>query len=130
MIQKCSYDFLPVIAGPYVHATKHNQTLYISGLTAFGTDVQCGELSKQTEEVLSQLLKILDYEACSVSDLIKVTIFVTDITQLSSIRQQLFDVYQNHLPACSLVEVSALIHSDLKIEIEAIAALNSNGGHQ
>ena len=42
MIKKCSYDFLPAIAGPYVHATKHNQTLYISGLTAFGTGAQCG----------------------------------------------------------------------------------------
>ncbi|NOH71669.1 RidA family protein [Vibrio pectenicida] len=129
MIKKCSYDFLPAIAGPYVHATKHNQTLYISGLTAFGTDAQCGGVTEQAMEILSQISQVLDHEDCSRSDLIKLTIFVTDITLLSLIREHLFEFYQGHLPACSLVEVSALIHPDLKIEIEAIAALSHKHGN-
>ncbi|WP_341661549.1 RidA family protein [Vibrio sp.] len=123
MIQKCRYDFLPAIAGPYVHAARHNQTLYISGLTALGTNAQSGGLIEQTEEILSQISRILEAEACAISDLIKLTIFVTDISLLALIREQLFDFYQGHLPACSLVEVSALIHPDLQIEIEAIAGL-------
>ena len=128
MIQKCRYDFLPAIAGPYAHAVRHNQTLYISGLTALGTNAQSGGLIEQTEEILSQILQILEAEACAISDLIKLTIFVTDISLLSSIREQLFDFYQGHLPACSLVEISALIHPDLQIEIEAIAGLDHTHG--
>ncbi|WP_114786299.1 RidA family protein [Vibrio tetraodonis] len=128
MIQKCRYDFLPAIAGPYVHAARHKQTLYISGLTVLGTNAQSGGLIEQTEEVLSQISQILEAEACAISDLIKLTIFVTDISLLSSIREQLFAFYQRHLPACSLVEVSALIYPDLQIEIEAIAGLEHTHG--
>ncbi|TOH88836.1 enamine deaminase RidA, partial [Vibrio parahaemolyticus] len=40
MVERVIYESLPQIAGPYVHATKHNKTLYISGLTAYGTDAQ------------------------------------------------------------------------------------------
>lgn len=42
---------------------------------------------------------------------------------LAMIRKQLFDFYEGYLPACSLVEVSRLIHPDLHIEIEAVVAL-------
>ncbi|EEX32197.1 hypothetical protein VIC_003296 [Vibrio coralliilyticus ATCC BAA-450] len=49
---------------------------------------------------------------------------MTDISLLPSIREQLFTFYEGQLPACSLVEVSKLIHPDLKIEIEATVALS------
>ena len=45
---------------------------------------------------------------------------------LSKIREALFAFYEGALPACSLVEVSALISKELHVEIEAIIALNSN----
>ena len=86
-------------------------------------------ITSQATEILSQISQVLDDEDCSRSDLIKLTIFVTDITLLSLIREQLFEFYQGHLPACSLDEVSALIHPDLKIEIEAIAALSNKHGN-
>ncbi|EKM16352.1 endoribonuclease L-PSP family protein [Vibrio harveyi] len=46
--------------------------------------------------------------------------FITDMSQLAAIRSVLFDFYEGYLPACSLVEVSALSHADLAIEIEAV----------
>ncbi|NRB68375.1 MAG: RidA family protein [Vibrio sp.] len=124
MTQKLNYDFLPAISGPYVHAAKHNKTLYISGLTAFGTEAQTRGLVEQSAEVLNQIGRILDHERCTKSDLIKLTIFVTDINLLPAIREQLFVFYAGQLPACSLIEVSKLIHDDLKIEIEATVALS------
>ncbi|CAM3589081.1 Endoribonuclease L-PSP [Vibrio aerogenes CECT 7868] len=63
-------------------------------------------------------------ESCSKSDLVKLTIYVKEMGQLGQIREILFEFYEGHLPACSLVEVSQLIHPDLHIEIEAIVALN------
>ena len=122
MTQKLNYDFLPAISGPYVHAAKHNKTLYISGLTAFGTEAQTRGLVEQSAEVLNQIDRILDHERCTKSDLIKLTIFVTDISLLPAIREQLIVFYAGQLPACSLIEVSKLIHADLKIEIEATVA--------
>ncbi|WP_059122353.1 RidA family protein [Vibrio sp. MEBiC08052] len=123
MVERINYEGLPQIAGPYVHATKHNKTLYISGLTAYGTNAQSSDLVAQSTEILGQIVAILEFEQRSKSDLIKLTIFVRDISLLASIREQLFQFYDGCLPACSLVEVSKLIHPDLQIEVEAVVAL-------
>ncbi|EGU36459.1 hypothetical protein VII00023_04932 [Vibrio ichthyoenteri ATCC 700023] len=125
MVQRINYECLPSAAGPYVHATKHNDTLYVSGLTAFGTPDQKANLIEQSKAVLAQLGAILDQEKRSRSDLIKLTVFVRDISKLPHIREILSDFYQGYLPACSLVEVSHLFDSDLHIEIEATIALQA-----
>ena len=40
MVERINYKNLPTIVGPYGHATKHANTLYVSGLTAMGSDAQ------------------------------------------------------------------------------------------
>jgi enamine deaminase RidA (YjgF/YER057c/UK114 family) len=123
LVERINYPNLPQIAGPYVHATKHNGTLYLSGLTAYGTDAQPLDMAAQAKEVLNQIAQVFEQEKRSKSDLVKLTIFVRDMSKLTSIRELLFDFYDGYLPACSLVEVSKLIHPDLQIEIEAVVAL-------
>ncbi|MDX7998188.1 RidA family protein [Xenorhabdus sp. Reich] len=123
MVTRINYDNLPQIKGPYVHATKHHNLLYVSGLTAMGTEAQNHDVRSQTLAILQQIDSILDQEKRHKSDLVKFTIFVKDISQLPLIRPLLFDFYDSNLPACSLVEVSNLIHPDLQIEIESIIAL-------
>ncbi|MET2970999.1 RidA family protein [Vibrio harveyi] len=120
MVQRISYEFLPQVSGPYVHATRHCETLYVSGLTALGSSNQAEGLVDQTKTVLSYLSQILAEEQREKRDLVKLTVFITDMSQLAAIRSVLFDFYEGYLPACSLVEVSALIHADLAIEIEAV----------
>ncbi|MCG9680932.1 RidA family protein [Vibrio sp. Isolate24] len=123
MVERVNYEGLPQIAGPYVHAMKYNKMLFVSGLTAYGTDSQSLDMLAQSKEILGQISEILRLEQRSKSDLVKITIFVRDISMLASVRELLFEFYDGHLPACSLVEVSNLIHPDLHIEIEAIVAL-------
>ena len=123
MVERINYSALPQVAGPYVHATKHDKTLYISGLTALGTSSQSEGLPEQCSQILSQISSILESEQRRKQDIIKLTIFVRDISLLATIREQLFEFYEGFLPACSLVEVSKLIHPDLLIEIEAVIAL-------
>ncbi|AOM42990.1 RidA family protein [Xenorhabdus hominickii] len=123
MVNRINYDNLPQVKGPYVHATKHQGLLYVSGLTALGTESQSHDVKSQTLTILQQLTSILKQEKRHKSDLIKLTIFVKDINQLPFIRPLLFNFYEGNLPACSLVEVSNLIHPDLKIDLESIIAL-------
>ncbi|OTA20361.1 hypothetical protein Xbed_01587 [Xenorhabdus beddingii] len=124
MVIRMNYDNLPQVKGPYVHATKHHGLLYISGLTAFGTAAQHLNVESQAVAILQQITSILNQEKRHQSDLVKFTIFIKDISQLPAIRPLLFEFYEGHLPACSLVEVSNLIHPDLHIEIESIIALH------
>ncbi|OKL42349.1 RidA family protein [Pseudovibrio exalbescens] len=122
-LQRKSYPFLPEAAGPYAHAVKHGSTLYISGLTAFGTPSQSGTAQEQAEEILHQIASIAVEEGSDLRNLVKVTIFVTDLKGLTNLRQLLSQAYGVHLPASSLIEVKSLFNPDLKVEIEAILAI-------
>ncbi len=75
MVERITYESLPQIAGPYVHATKHNKTLYISGLTAYGTDAQVLSLTEQTKEILDQISTVLKVEGCAKKQLSKANHF-------------------------------------------------------
>ncbi|MCJ8311487.1 MAG: RidA family protein [Saccharospirillaceae bacterium] len=110
--------------GPYTHCVKFNNQIYTSGLTAFGTDAIDKNIVDQTKEIFKQLDILLKSENSGLNRLIKVTLFVSDITLLSTVRDTLFDLYNSDIPASSAVEVSNLFDPRVKIEIEAIAAVN------
>ncbi|MNZ46740.1 Enamine/imine deaminase [compost metagenome] len=118
-----NYPELGEVKAPYVHSVKHGQTLYISGLTAFGTPAQHKGIAEQAEEIFSQLRKIVSAEGADFSALLKVTIFITSFDEIDALRNVLYRNYGDHLPASSLVEISRLFSPDLSIEIEAIFGL-------
>jgi len=110
-------------AGPYTHAVLHKDTLYTSGFTAFGTGAQNGPADKQAHAILDQLDFIAGEYGKSLQDIVKVTLFVTDHTDIPSIREALAARYGKAVPASSLVLVSGLFAAGLKVEIEAIFAI-------
>ena len=122
MVRK-NYPELGEVKAPYVHSVKHGNTLYISGLTAFGTRAQQAGIGAQAEEVFTQIRTVAQAEGIDFSSLIKVTIFITSFDELDELRKVLYRNYGDCLPASSLVEVSRLFSADLKIEIEAIFGL-------
>lgn len=121
--ERKNYPQLGDVKAPYVHAVKHGSTLYVSGLTAFGTTAQQGEIAEQAEAIFEQLRLVAEAEQTSLGALLKVTIFVTSFTEINALREVLYRYYGDHLPASSLVQVSGLFSPDLRIEIEAIFAL-------
>lgn len=118
-----NYPELGEVKAPYVHSVRHGDTLYISGLTAFGTPAQQSGIVEQAEEIFSQICKIVTAEGTDFSSLIKVTIFITSFDEINALREVLYRYYGDPLPASSLVEVSRLFAPDLKIEIETLFAL-------
>lgn len=118
-----NYPELGEVKAPYVHSVKHGNTLYISGLTAFGTAAQHEGITEQAEEIFNQIRKIVSAEGADFSALIKVTIFITSFAEIDALRKVLYRNYGDHLPASSLVEVSRLFSPDLSIEIEAVFGL-------
>lgn len=122
-VQRKNYPELGEVKAPYVHAVKHNNTLWLSGLTAFGTPAQKAGIAEQAEAVFLQIKAIASAEGTDFSRLIKVTIFITSFAEIDALRQVLYRHYGDHLPASSLVEISRLFSPDLKIEIEAVFAL-------
>lgn len=112
--------------GPYVHAVRAGTLVFVSGQVAFGADgrvVGAGDIEAQTVQVMENLGANLRVVGASFADVAKVTIFVRDMAhrgRIAAIRERYF---QGANPASTLVEVSALAHPDLLIEVEAIAVL-------
>ncbi len=109
--------------GPYSHAVEHNHTLYISGLTAIGTPQQSGSIEEQCLTVFALLNSMLAEHGADLKQLVKVTLYLTDMNQLKRLREVLFSQYGDELPASSAVEVSGLYHHDLLLEMEVIVGL-------
>jgi len=60
------------------------------------------------------------------ADILKVTIFVTDITQREKVWQARREFFTGNFPASTLVQVAALANPSLKVEIEAVAYIGAS----
>lgn len=122
-VNRNSYPELGEALGPYAQAVVHNDIIYTSGLTAYGSQSQGKTIDLQTRQIFSHLQTICRAHNTSFNNIIKVTLFVSDLSDIELLRSTLFDVYQHHLPASSLIKVDALFSTDLNIEIEAMIAI-------
>lgn len=109
-------------------ASNAKRTIYISGQVAINTDGQIvgiNDLATQTRQVFENIKIALETSDLNFNDVVKLTFFLTDISQMAivrDIRDQYIDT--NNPPASSAVEVRKLINDNLLIEIEAIAVAN------
>lgn len=115
----------------YSHIVEVNnakRTIYISGQVAINSDghiVGIGDLATQTRQVFENIKIALETSELNFNDVVKLTFFLTDISQMAIVRD-IRDQYinTNNPPASSALEVNKLIHDELLIEIEAIAVAN------
>lgn len=122
-VERKNYRSLGAPVGPCVHGVRHGGLLFLSGLTAYGTPAQSRGLSEQADAVFEQIARVAAEEGTTLAALVKVTIFVTGFYGVDELRKVLSRRYGEHLPASSLVQVSALFSPDLHVEIEAILAV-------
>ncbi|WP_295899291.1 RidA family protein, partial [uncultured Vibrio sp.] len=80
-------------------------------------------ISQQLVDIFRQIEQITHHHKVSLNEIIKVTIFVTDLATLHQAREALMAIYDGQFPASSLVKVDALFHTDLLVEVEAVIAL-------
>lgn len=103
------------------------RTIYIAGqiaLDSSGNVVGLGDFRVQTEQVFANLKTALESVGASFNDVIKLNMYVTDVSGLAALRE-VRDKYVNLKtpPASTLVEVRKLAREELMIEIEAVAVL-------
>jgi 2-iminobutanoate/2-iminopropanoate deaminase len=114
----------PRAIGPYSQAIVADGFLFTSGqipLTPAG-DVVAAGIEAQTEQVLSNLAAVIGSAGASLRDVVKTTVFVTnldDFTRLNAIYERHFG---SHKPARSTVQVARLPR-DVLVEIEFICRL-------
>ncbi len=102
------------------------RVLHISGHVAQdaeGNIVGVGDIRSQTRQTLENIKRVLDSVGGTMSDIAKVTVFVTDMSTLEDIHKVRSEFFDPPYPASSLVEVSRLVRPEYLIEIEAIAVI-------
>lgn len=101
--------------------------IFTTGQIALDKDGQVvapDDIEKQTEFVLESLERILNEAGASLDDVVKATIYVTDINDFSKISSIRNKYFKNSEPVSTLVEVNKLVKEGCKIEIEVIAIKN------
>jgi reactive intermediate/imine deaminase len=105
---------------------QQGKVLHISGQVSQDVDgntVGVGDITAQTRQVLDNIKKILEAVGGQMSDIAKVTVFVTDMSMLDEIHRVRSEYFTPPYPASSLVQVVSLVRSDYLIEIEAVAVI-------
>jgi reactive intermediate/imine deaminase len=104
---------------------RSGRTIYISGQVALNRDGQLvgiGDLEAQTKQVFENIKAALEAADAAFDDVVKLSYFLTDISQIQVVRE-IRDAYINtsNPPASTAIEVSSLFREHFLIEIEAIA---------
>lgn len=110
--------------GATVTMSPGTKYVHTSGITSRGEDgavVGPGDIEAQTRQVLEKLASVLADAGCELGDVLKVTVFVTDMTHFEAIHKVRREFFNPPYPASTMVEVSRLVDPSSMIEIEAIA---------
>ena len=110
----------------YCHVVKSGEYIWLSGMVGVDTD---GSIPKDTASQFEIALKTIDnclkYAGGRSDQIVKVQVFMTDITERALINPIRIAYFGEHKPASTLVEVSGLVDPRMKVEIEAVAYIGS-----
>ena len=99
--------------------------VFIAGMTAqVGTEVVGGEsMYGQAQAIFGKIKLLMEAAGGQMDDIVKVVIYVTDITRREEVWRARREVFTGDFPVSTLVEVAALARPEISVEIEAIAIL-------
>ena len=100
--------------------------LYVSGIVAVDGDgrlVGGEDVVAQTRQVFENMRAVLGAAGCGFEDVVKVTVFLTDVDDRARINPVRMEVFGYARPASTLVEVPRLAVEGAKVEIECVAVV-------
>ena len=118
-------DRAPAAIGPYAQGTVANGFLFTAGqipLDPDGGEVVDGDVVVQTEQVLRNLGAVLASAGASWSDVVKTTVYLTDMHDFPRMNEVYARAVGDARPARSTVQVAALPRG-VRVEIDLVAAL-------
>ncbi len=120
---------VPALAEPlshYTDAVRAGDLLFVSGCIAVdgeGRLVGGDDVVAQTRQVFANVGRILAAAGATFADVVKVTVYLTNIEDRARINTVRKEIFGETRPASTLVEVSRLAASGAKVEIEAVALI-------
>jgi 2-iminobutanoate/2-iminopropanoate deaminase len=113
----------PTAVGPYNHAVRIGDLLFCAGqipLEPKSGNLVAGDIKVQTEQVLSNIKAILEDQKLSFTNVVKTTVFMTNLGDFAAMNEVYSKYFTADFPARSTVQVAAL-PKGANVEIEVIA---------
>jgi 2-iminobutanoate/2-iminopropanoate deaminase len=117
----------PRAIGPYSQAIVHHGMAYLSGqipLDPATGELVAGDITLQTERVLSNMAAVLEACGSSLGRVVKTTVFLQDLGEFAAMNAVYARFFETNPPARSTVEVARLPR-DSRVEIECVAIVDS-----
>lgn len=121
-----STDNAPQAIGPYSQAVKTGNLIFISGqipLDPKTGDIVDGSIEDQANQVLDNIKSICEAAGHGLEDIVKITIFLTDLGNFATVNEVMKNYFKEPYPARATVEISGL-PLGVSVEIEAIVSTN------
>ena len=112
----------PKAIGPYSQAVKANGFLFVSGqipLNPATGDLMIASIEDQAEQVIKNLTSICEAANLTLSDIVKLTIYITDMKDFAVVNEAMLKHFKEPYPARATIEVSAL-PLGVNVEMDAI----------
>src|SRR6478736_1687944 len=109
--------------GPYNHAVRVGDLLFCAGQIPIDPatgNLVAGDIKAQTERVLENVKAILEDQSLSFSNVVKSTVFMTNLSDFASMNEVYAKYFTTDFPARSTIQVAAL-PKGANVEIEVIA---------
>jgi 2-iminobutanoate/2-iminopropanoate deaminase len=116
-------EHAPKAVGPYSQGVLVNDTLYVSGQIPFNpktNELISHDIKDQTRQSLSNVLAIVEEAGLKKEDIVRCTVFMTNLSDFSQMNEVYSSFFGEHKPARAAVEVRRL-PKDVMVEIDAIA---------
>ena len=111
--------------GHYSHAVRYGDTLYLSGQVAEDPatgELVTGSIAAQTQRILENIQIVLEAAGSNLDNVLKVTVYLTDINQKPEMNDMYKKFFPKNPPARVAIAVKAL-DDGLDVEMDAIAGL-------
>ena len=117
----------PQAIGPYSQAIRFGNLIFVSGQIPIEPEagkILKGDIKEQTKLILENLNNVLAAGGSSLDNVLRTTIFLTDLEDYPAVNETYAQYFNDLPPARSTVQVAKL-PMDAQIEIDAIACINT-----
>jgi 2-iminobutanoate/2-iminopropanoate deaminase len=126
MRQELRIDGLGEPISHYTDAVRFGDLLFISGLGPLDKDMKLvggDDAAAQTRQIFENMKLVLAAAGADFGDILKVTVYLTDIDDRKIINPVRAEYFGSARPASTLIEISRLAIPGMKVEIEAVVGL-------
>jgi enamine deaminase RidA (YjgF/YER057c/UK114 family) len=107
----------------YSRAVRVGAQVHVAGTAARG-EALAGDAYVQTQNILDTIRSALEQAGSRVEDVVRTVIYVTDIGDADLVGRAHQEVFGAVRPASTMVQISALIRPEMRVEIEAFAVID------